>query len=63
MDQVMFDVSAIPGVKEGDEVLLFGRPENGVTADDLAGIIGTINYEVVCAVSSRVPRIYIQGLL
>lgn len=63
MDQVMFDVSAIPGVKEGDEVLLFGRPENGVTADDLAGIIGTINYEVVCAVSSRVPRIYIQGPL
>jgi alanine racemase (EC 5.1.1.1) len=63
MDQVVLDVSAIPGVKEGDEVLLFGRPENGVTADDLAGIIGTINYEIVCAVSSRVPRIYVQGLL
>lgn len=63
MDQVVFDVSAIPGVKEGDEVLLFGRTENGVTADDLAGIIGTINYEIVCAVSSRVPRIYAHGLL
>lgn len=63
MDQVVFDVSAIPGVKEGDEVLLFGRPENGVTVDDLGGIIGTINYEIVCAVSSRVPRIYVQGLL
>ncbi|MEQ8173942.1 MAG: alanine racemase [Syntrophomonadaceae bacterium] len=62
MDQVIFDVSAIPGVKEGDEVFLFGRPENGVTADDLAGIIGTINYEIVCAVSSRVPRIYVKGL-
>lgn len=63
MDQVIFDVSSIPDVKEGDEVLLFGRPENGVTADDLASIIGTINYEIVCAVSSRVPRIYVQGLL
>lgn len=59
MDQCMFDVSEVDGVREGDEVLLFGRPENGVTADDLAEIIGTINYEVVCAVSSRVPRIYV----
>ncbi len=59
MDQCMFDVSEVNGVQEGDEVLLFGRPENGITADDIASIIGTINYEVVCAVSSRVPRIYV----
>ncbi|MEN6349611.1 MAG: alanine racemase [Syntrophomonas sp.] len=58
MDQCMFDVSGVDGVKEGDEVILFGRSEDGVTADNLAEIIGTINYEVLCAVSSRVPRIY-----
>ncbi|MGR6835253.1 alanine racemase [Syntrophomonas erecta] len=60
MDQCMFDVSKVKGVKEGDEILLFGRPEDGVSADDLARIMETINYEVVCAVSARVPRIYID---
>lgn len=59
MDQCLFDVSSIADIKENDEVLLFGRPEDGVTADDLAGIMGTINYEVVCSVSARVPRVYI----
>ncbi|MDD2619830.1 MAG: alanine racemase [Syntrophomonadaceae bacterium] len=60
MDQCMFDVSKLDEVKEGDEVILFGRPENGITADDLARIIGTINYEVICSHSARVPRIYIE---
>lgn len=59
MDQCMFDVSNVEGVKEGDELILFGRPEDGITADDLAEIIGTINYEVICSQSVRVPRIYI----
>lgn len=59
MDQCMFDVSGVEGVKPGDEITLFGRPEDGVTADDLAGIIGTINYEVVCLITARVPRVYI----
>lgn len=58
MDQCMFDVTDVEGVAEGDEVVLFGRPEDGVTADDLAEIMGTINYEVVCSIGSRVPRIY-----
>jgi alanine racemase len=58
MDQCMFDVTGVPDVKEGDEVILFGRPEDGVTADDLAGILGTINYEIVCMIGARVPRIY-----
>jgi len=59
MDQCMFDITGLEGVEEGDEIILFGRPEDGVTADDLADIMGTINYEVICAVSSRVPRIYL----
>jgi alanine racemase len=59
MDQCMFDVSGVEGIKEGDEVILFGRPDDGVTVDDLAEIIGTINYELVCLITSRVPRVYI----
>ncbi len=60
MDQCMFDVTNVEGVREGDEIILFGRPEDLVTADELAEIKGTINYEIVCAVGSRVPRIYIS---
>ena len=58
MDQCMFDVTHIEEAQEGDEILLFGRPEDGITADDVASILGTINYEVVCGVSSRVPGLY-----
>jgi len=61
MDMCMFDVSGVGEVKEGDEVILFGRPEDGVTADDLARAMGTINYEVVSSLGSRVPRIYKNG--
>lgn len=58
MDQCMFDVSGVDGVKEGDQIVLFGRPEDGVTADELAELLGTINYEIVCMIGPRVPRIY-----
>jgi len=60
MDQCMFDVSNIENVEAGDEVILFGKPADGITADDLAEIIGTINYEIVCAPSSRVVRTYAE---
>ncbi len=59
MDQSMFDVSMVEDVQEGDEIVLIGRKEDGVTADDLADIMATISYEVVSSISSRVPRIYI----
>ena len=58
MDQVMFDVTDLGEVKTGDEVILFGKPEDGVTADDLAAVIGTINYEIVCSPHSRVARTF-----
>ncbi|MGI5879913.1 MAG: alanine racemase [Syntrophomonadaceae bacterium] len=58
MDQCLFDISQSDDVREGDEIILFGRPEQGVTADDLANLSGTINYEVVCGISTRVPRTY-----
>ncbi len=61
MDQIMFDVTGIDEVKIGDEVILFGKPEDGVTADDLAAIIGTINYEIVCSPHSRVVRTFKDG--
>lgn len=59
MDQTMLDVTDIDGIKQGDEVIVFGTGENGEpTADTLAQNTETINYEVVCMVGKRVPRVY-----
>ncbi len=61
MDQFMVDVSEVPAVKIGDEVVLLGQQgEEKITADELAGLIGTINYEIVCMISARVPRVYVN---
>ncbi|WP_024613146.1 alanine racemase [Clostridium sp. Ade.TY] len=59
MDQCMVDVTDIGEVKVGDEVILLGE-KNGLkfNADDMAEIIGTINYEVLCMLKHRVPRVY-----
>ncbi len=54
MDQFTVDVSHIDGVSQGDEVLLFG---DGLPVEEIAELCGTINYEIVCGISSRVPRI------
>lgn len=62
MDQTVVDVSEIENVKIGDEVIVFGTGEFGeMTADDLAEMANTINYEVVCLVSKRVPRIIFEN--
>jgi alanine racemase len=62
MDQCMVDVTDIPGVKLGDEVVLMGEQEGlEFTADHIAELIGTINYEITCMISKRVPRVYIKG--
>ena len=59
MDQLMLDVSNINGVKEGDVVTVFGKDGKMIlTVDELAKKIGTINYEIVCLIGKRVPRIY-----
>lgn len=55
MDMCMVDVSGIKDVRVGDEVILFGK---GLSVDEIARKIGTINYEVVCGIGKRVPRIY-----
>lgn len=61
MDQCMIDVTEVEGVKVGDEVILMGE-QNGIkfTADDIAELLGTINYEVTCMISKRVPRVYVR---
>lgn len=56
MDQCMVDVTDIEGVAADDEVVLFGS--KSLTTDEAASWIGTINYEIVCMVGYRVPRIY-----
>ena len=58
MDQMCVDVSNIQNVKMGDEVILFG-PE--LSVDILANLTGTINYEIICGISPRVPRIVKNG--
>lgn len=57
MDQCMIDVTDIPGVVPGDEVLLFGGAD--LPVEKIADYMGTINYEIVCMVGKRVPRFYI----
>lgn len=59
MDQFMVDVSHVPGVQLGEKVTIFGRDgEKELPVEELAAKIGTVNYEVLCAVSARVPRVY-----
>ena len=61
MDQVMIDITGIEGVKTGDEVTVIGDGSNNTLSfDDVAEMTGTINYEVVCLVGKRVPRVYLK---
>lgn len=62
MDQCMIDVTDIGDVKIGDEVILLGEEGNlKFNADNLAEIIGTINYEILCMLKYRIPRVYIKN--
>ncbi len=59
MDQTMLDVTDIEGVEIGNVCVLFGNGRGGEpTPDDVASWGNTINYEIVCSVSKRVPRLY-----
>lgn len=53
MDQMSVDISDIDNVKQGDEVILFGKT---LPVEELADMCGTINYEIICGISPRVPR-------
>ena len=59
MDQMMVDVTDIPGVQLGDPVVLVGRSgSEEITVETIAAAADSFNYEFVCGISRRVPRIY-----
>ncbi len=61
MDQCMVDVTDVPDVKVGDEVIIIGTDgKNTILADDIAKATGTINYEIVCAFGQRLPKVYVK---
>ena len=62
MDMCMVDVSEIPGIRVGDEAALFGYDTDGtlLPCERIAQQAGTISYEILCGISKRIPRIYMQ---
>ena len=59
MDQMMVDVTEIPEAKEGDKVTLIGKDgELMISADMLGELSGRFNYELICDLGKRIPRIY-----
>lgn len=62
MDQMMVDVTDIPAVAVGDRVVLIGTDgEHTITMEEISAAADTFNYEFVCGISRRVPRIYCRG--
>lgn len=60
MDMAMIDVTEVPEVAVGDEVVVLGRQDgSSITAQDVAACTGTIPYEVLTSLSRRVPRVYL----
>ena len=61
MDQCMVQLDNLPEAEIGDEVVIIGNQEGSeITATDLADDWGTINYEVICGLASRMPRYYLK---
>ncbi len=62
MDQMMIDITDIDNVNIGDEVILFGYEDDRYpTVNEIAKALGTVNYELICMMGRRIPRIYIKG--
>ncbi len=62
MDQLMVDVTEIPEAAPGDKVVLIGsQGEHTITMEEIAQAAGSFNYEFVCGISRRVPRLYLRG--
>ena len=57
MDQMMIDVTNIENIKMGDEVILFGKD---LSITEIASVCDTINYEIVCGIAPRVPRVLVD---
>jgi alanine racemase len=61
MDQMMIDLGTSKA-QVGDEIILFGGDKkNALPVEEIANLLGTINYEVVCMISRRVPRVYVKN--
>lgn len=61
MDQITVDVTHLPPLSVGEEAVLFGKQGQAeISVDEIAQKLNTINYEVVCGISPRVPRVYIK---
>lgn len=61
MDQFMVDVTDIPDVKNGDEVILIGSDgSETITIEELGRISGRFNYEFVCDLGKRIPRVFVH---
>jgi alanine racemase len=61
MDQTIIDVTHIPGASIGDEVAVLGKQgEQSISVYDLADLAGTIPFEVLCAINTRVPRLLVD---
>lgn len=61
MDQCMIDVTDVPDVKLGDEVVIMGsQGDLTILADEIGEKTGTINYEIVCAFGQRLPKVYVR---
>ena len=62
MDQFMVDVTNIPEVEEGDEVVLVGKSgKKEISVEELAALSGRFNYEFVCDLGKRIPRVYYKN--
>ena len=62
MDMFMADVTDVPAVAEGDEVVIIGRQgEAEITAQEIGDLCGTISYEILCGITARVPRLYLRA--
>ena len=62
MDQMMVDVTGIPDVSLSDRVTLVGTDrEETITVEQIAAQAGSFNYEFICSIGRRVPRIYIRN--
>jgi alanine racemase len=61
MDLALLDVTDIPGTEVGDEVILLGQSDHcSITAIEIAQLLDTVPYEVLCSIGKRVPRIYVD---
>lgn len=61
MDQILIDVTDVPGVQLGDEVTLYGGGYDYLSVTRIAADLNTIPYEVLCNIGRRVPRVYVNG--